>query len=218
MRVEGGYYRATPAERALLDAPLLDEKILTGWNGLAIGALAQAAFILDRPDWMAAARDAADLLITRHRRADGKLVRASLGDRISEASATLEDYGGLAGGLLDLALAAGEPRYASAARDLVDLCIDAAEEEKCALEVPGGGDPVLQGNGMGIRVDPSEGAYPSGAVGHRIRRPPALPADCGTPLRAGGPRCDAPRLGAGRAVAERLRLGPGAHVAVGGRA
>jgi uncharacterized protein YyaL (SSP411 family) len=161
-RVEGGYYRASPAERALLDPPPLDEKILTGWNGFAIGALSRSAFILDRPDWMDAARDAADLLLTRHRRADGMLVRASLGDRISEASATLEDYGGLAGGLLELALAAGEPRYASAARDLVDLCIDAAEEERCALEVPGGGDPVLQGNGMGIRVDPSEGAYPSG--------------------------------------------------------
>ncbi|MFF1878554.1 thioredoxin domain-containing protein [Leifsonia sp. NPDC058230] len=162
LRVEGGYYRASTTERALLDPPPLDEKILTGWNGLAIGALAQAGFILDRPEWTAAARDAAELLLARHRRADGTLARASLGDRISEASATLEDYGGLAGGLLDLALFAGEPRYASAARDLVDLCMDAADEDRCALEVPGGGDPVLQGNGMGIRVDPSEGAYPSG--------------------------------------------------------
>ncbi|WP_431277758.1 thioredoxin domain-containing protein [Leifsonia poae] len=161
-RVEGGYYRAAPAERAKLVPPPLDEKILTGWNGFAIGALARAGFILDRPEWIAAARETADLLLSRHRRADGLLVRASLAERISEASATLEDYGGLAGGLLELALAAGEPRYASVARDLVDLCIDAAEEETCALEAPGGGDPVLQGNGMGIRVDPSEGAYPSG--------------------------------------------------------
>ncbi|MFI5061717.1 MAG: thioredoxin domain-containing protein, partial [Actinomycetales bacterium] len=161
-RVEGGYYRASPEERAQLTPPPLDEKVLTGWNGLAIGALATAGFTLHRPVWIAAAREAADLLLARHRRADGTLVRASLDGRMSEASATLEDYGGLAGGLLDLALVTGEVRYASAARDLVDLCIDAAEERHCALEVPGGGDPVLRSNGMGIRVDPSEGAYPSG--------------------------------------------------------
>jgi len=161
-RVEGGYYRASAADRAVLTPPALDEKVLTGWNGFAIGALARSGFALDRPTWIAAAREAADALLARHVRPDGALVRASLGDRISAAGATLEDYGGFARGLLDLALVTGIPRYAEAARDLVDLCIDAAAEEHCPFGVPGGGDPVLEGNGMGIRIDPSEGAYPSG--------------------------------------------------------
>jgi uncharacterized protein YyaL (SSP411 family) len=161
-RVEGAYYRLPVAERALLDPPPIDAKVLTGWNGFAIGALARASFVLDRPAWLVAARTAADDLLARHRSADGMLVRASLGARVSDAAATLEDYGGLASGLLDLALASGDAAYATAARDLVDLCIDAAGDADCAFETPGGGDPVLQSNGMAIRVDPSEGAYPSG--------------------------------------------------------
>lgn len=161
-RVEGTYYRLPAVERARLEPPPVDAKVLTGWNGFAIGALAQAAFVFDRPAWLTAARTASDDLLSRHRTSSGMLVRASLGARVSDAAATLEDYGGLAAGLLDLALAAGEPGYATAARDLIDLCIDAAGDADCPFETPGGGDPVLQGNGMAIRVDPSEGAYPSG--------------------------------------------------------
>ena len=102
------------------------------------------------------------MLLTRHRRPDGLLLRASLGGRASDAEATLEDYGGLSGGLLELALAGGGARYAAAARDLVDLCLDAAGEGTCPFETPGGGDPVLAATGLAVRVDPSEGAYPSG--------------------------------------------------------
>ncbi|WP_374009982.1 thioredoxin domain-containing protein [Leifsonia sp. LS-T14] len=170
-RVEGTYYTLPPAERARLDPPPLDEKVLTGWNGFAIGALARAGRILDRPAWIAAAREAADAVLGRHRREDGTLLRASLGDRTSDAGATLEDYGGLAAGLLELALAAGDVAVAAAARDLVDLCLDAADgagaaggpgDGACPFETPGGGDPVLEATGLAVRVDPSEGAYPSG--------------------------------------------------------
>lgn len=161
-RVEGTYYTLPPEERARLEPPPLDAKVLTGWNGFAIGALARAGRILDRPAWVAAAREAAEAVLTRHRREDGTLLRASLGDRSSEAGATLEDYGGLAAGLLELALAGGDAGVAAAARDLVDLCLDAAGEGTCPFETPGGGDPVLQSTGLAVRVDPSEGAYPSG--------------------------------------------------------
>lgn len=164
-RVEGEYYTRPPAERGLLEAPPVDAKVLTGWNGLAIGALARAARILNRPAWIVAATTAADLLLERHRRADGTLLRVSLGDRLSDAEATLEDYGALAGGLLELSLAAGDPAPAVAARDLVDLCLDAASATPDAaspFETPGGGDPVLVATGLAMRVDPSEGAYPSG--------------------------------------------------------
>lgn len=161
-RVEGTYYTLPPAERAGLEPPPLDAKVLTGWNGFAIGALARAGRILDRPAWIAGAGEAADAVLAGHRRADGTLLRASLGDRRSEAGATLEDYGGLAAGLLELALATGDARTASAARDLVDLCLDTAGEGTCPFETPGGGDPVLQSTGLAVRVDPSEGAYPSG--------------------------------------------------------
>jgi uncharacterized protein YyaL (SSP411 family) len=161
-RVEGAYYRQPASQRVALEPPPVDAKVLTGWNGFAIGALARAGRILDRPAWIAAAAEAADVVLARHRRADGMLVRASLAGRVSAAAATLEDYGGLAGGLLELALAGGGPGYAVAARDLVDLCLDAAGDGSCPFDAPGGGDPVLAATGLAVRVDPSEGAYPSG--------------------------------------------------------
>ena len=99
-RSEGGYYRLDAAARARLDPPALDAKVLTGWNGLAIGALARAGFVFDAPAAVESARRAADFLIEHHLRDDGTVVRASLDGVASEATATLEDTGMLAGGLL----------------------------------------------------------------------------------------------------------------------
>ena len=156
-RVEGGYYALDAAARAQQSPPALDEKILTGWNGLAIGGLATAGQLLGRPEWIAAAAETADFVLREHVREDGRLVRATLGGRVSTASATLEDYGMLAQGLLALATAGGETGYAVVARSLVDACtIDDG------FAVPGGADPVLAAQGLALENDPSEGAYPSG--------------------------------------------------------
>ena len=164
VRVEGAYFALDAAARGAQDPPALDAKVLTGWNGLAIGALATAGFVLSRDPWITAARRAADALIERHLRVDGTLVRTSLAGRISEAHATLEDYGMLASGLLDLAAATGEVRYTVVARSLVDRSL---VDQSLAFEgetfvVPGGADPVLLSLGIALENDPSEGAYPSG--------------------------------------------------------
>ncbi len=174
-RVEGGYYALDATGRAGQIPPALDEKVLTGWNGLAIEALAFAGFARDRADWLAAARVAADQLIAAHLRPDGSLVRASVGGVASEARATLEDYGMFAGGLLQLALATGEARYAVIARSLVDASLSVPGSPRngspggsadsstwSPFQVPGGADPVLESHGLALEVDPSEGAYPSG--------------------------------------------------------
>jgi uncharacterized protein YyaL (SSP411 family) len=164
VRVEGAYFNRDAAARVALDPPPLDSKVLTGWNGLAIGALATAGFVLGRAPWIAAARRAADAVIERHLRSDGTLVRASIltrsGARTSTAHATLEDYGMLASGLLDLATATGEAHYAVVARALVDRSLDAGAPG--TFGVPGGADPVLLAQGTALEHDPSEGAYPSG--------------------------------------------------------
>ncbi|TXN31036.1 thioredoxin domain-containing protein [Lacisediminihabitans profunda] len=165
VRVEGGYYALDAAGRAAQRPPAVDAKVLTGWNGLAIEALATAGFALSRPDWVAAARATADAILARHLAADGTLLRASIGDRVSSAGATLEDYGMLAAGLVTLAAASGEARYAIAARDLVDASLAASAATPSAATpfgVPGGADPVLAARGLALEVDPSEGAYPSG--------------------------------------------------------
>jgi uncharacterized protein YyaL (SSP411 family) len=90
--------------------------------------------------------------------------------RTSTASATLEDYGMLAQGLLDLALAGGESEYAVAGRTLIDSTMaESADPGRpgsvpfaVPFAVPGGVDPVLLAHGTALAADPSEGAYPSG--------------------------------------------------------
>ncbi|PZQ90761.1 MAG: thioredoxin domain-containing protein [Leifsonia xyli] len=159
-RREGGYYALDVAARARQPRPALDTKVLAGLNGLAIGALADAGVRFARPDWIAGARAAADAVLAVHLRRDAsgpRLRRASRDGRVSDAAATLEDYGALAGGLLRLALATGDAELATVARELVDACLDGDE-----IRAPGGGDPVLATRGIAVAADRSEGAAPSG--------------------------------------------------------
>lgn len=164
-RSEGGYYHRDAAGREGLEPPALDTKVLTGWNGLAIGALARAGFVFDRAHAVVAAARAADYLLEHHRRGDGSLVRASLDGVLSPATATLEDTGMFAGGLLELAAATGEVRYATTARELIDRAADAAPADAAApFAAPAGGDPVLVERGLALPPDPAEGATPSGVT------------------------------------------------------
>ncbi|PJJ71408.1 hypothetical protein CLV46_0954 [Diaminobutyricimonas aerilata] len=177
-RVEGGYYKLDADERTRQKPPALDEKVLTGWNGLAIEALVEAGERLDRPDLIDAARGALDELLERHLR-DGRLARASSAGRLSDAVPTLEDFGMLAGALLRVATATGEVRYAELARQFADAAIAAGAESGLPFAAAGGADPVLAARGLALPLDPSEGAYPSGvsAMGAACATLFALTAD-----------------------------------------
>ncbi len=219
VRNEGGYYAL--ADRSAQPAPPLDGKVLTGLNGLAIGALADAGVRFARADWIAAARVAADAVLARAGEV-APLRRASLDDRVSDAVATLEDYGGLAGGLLRLALATGQARYATVARGLVEAC--AAGDDVAA---PSGADPVLAARGLALPPEVSDGATPSGRAlladaalllaaltgddaHHRLAEraiAPALPLAAGQPLSFGAALAVAARLS--RPVAQLVVVGPG---------
>jgi uncharacterized protein YyaL (SSP411 family) len=200
-RVEGGYYALDAAARAGQPAPALDGKVLTGLAGLAIGALADAGVRFARPAWVSAAREAADAVLARHGDRP-PLRRASLDGRVSDAVATLEDYGGLAGGLLRLALAAGEPRYAVVARGLVEACAG----DDAHVSAPAGTDPVLVAHGLAVPPEVSDGATPSGR---------ALLADAALLLTAltGD---DAHRRTAERAIAPAVSLAREQPISFGG--
>ncbi|MFE5407896.1 thioredoxin domain-containing protein [Microbacterium sp. NPDC056569] len=157
-RSEGGYYARVAADRAGLEAPAVDGKVVSGWNGLAVGALARAGARLGEASWIEAARWAADAVLETNVTADGRLLRASLDEVPSRAHATLADHGQLAAGLIALAVATGEVAYAARARELVDACVGPDGR----VAVPGGGDPVLSRQGIGAPDAASDADEPSG--------------------------------------------------------
>ncbi|RMH04064.1 MAG: thioredoxin domain-containing protein, partial [Nitrospirae bacterium] len=81
--------------------PGLDDKILTAWNGMAIGALAEAARVFGEPRYLEAACRTARFLLTNLSRPDGGLFRTYRQGK-AHLPAYLEDYAYLAEGLLDL--------------------------------------------------------------------------------------------------------------------
>ncbi|EWT07087.1 membrane protein [Intrasporangium chromatireducens Q5-1] len=103
--------------------PPRDDKVVTSWNGLAIAALAEAGATLDRPDWVRAARQGADLVLGTHL-LDGRLRRSSLAGRVSTAEAVADDYGNLAEGLLALHQATGDARYLRSSGELLDQALE----------------------------------------------------------------------------------------------
>jgi uncharacterized protein YyaL (SSP411 family) len=99
--------------------PGLDDKRLTAWNALMLAALADAGAVLDRPDYVDAARQCAGFLLEQMRDGNGRLVRTYKDGRASLA-AYLEDHAFLAEALLVLYEATLETRWFVAARALAD--------------------------------------------------------------------------------------------------
>ncbi len=87
--------------------PRLDDKILTGWNGLMIRALAYAGKVLDEPRYLRGAAKAAEVLLRRHRTADGGLTRIQPDEKVPAIRGFLDDYAMLIQGLLALRDATG---------------------------------------------------------------------------------------------------------------
>ncbi len=108
--------------RALRVRPGLDDKRLTAWNALALGALAEAGARLGREDFLDAARANAGFLLGAMRDAAGRLLRTSDGTT-AKLNAYLEDHAFLLEALLDLYEATFEPRWFAAARDIADTMI-----------------------------------------------------------------------------------------------
>ncbi len=90
--------------------PGLDDKIITAWNGMMIGAMAEAGRVLGETRYLLAARRAADFLLEKLSKPDGGLLRTARAGK-AHLNAYLEDYAYLAEGLIDLYEAGGEERY-----------------------------------------------------------------------------------------------------------
>jgi uncharacterized protein YyaL (SSP411 family) len=104
------------AARAKRPRPHLDDKILTGWNGLALGAIARAGAVLNEPRWIAAATASAQTLQTELWR-DGRLYR-TYRNGPSQIPAFADDHAFLIHGLLELYEATFDTRWLVWARTL----------------------------------------------------------------------------------------------------
>jgi len=140
--------------------PDRDDKVVTAWNGFAITALAEAGVTLQRPDFIEAAQRCAAALLKLHL-VDGRLRRASLGGHVGDSPAILEDHGALATALLTLHQVSGDPRWLTAATELLDTALDHYADR----DRPGHWhDTADDAEQLMLRPgDPLDGATPSGA-------------------------------------------------------
>jgi len=161
------------AARRARTRPARDDKIVAAWNGLAIAALAEAGALLERPEWVAAATAAADLLVRLHLRpADGgeghragvRLVRTSRAGVAGSAAGVLEDYANCAEGLLALAAVTADPRWFTHAEALLETVLARFPDDADGLfdTAVDETDPVLAAI---LRPrDLADGPTPSGAA------------------------------------------------------
>ena len=193
--------------------PARDDKVVAAWNGLAIAALAETGLLLGRPEYIAAARGAADLLAGAHLTA-GRLARTSR-DGVAGASAgVLEDYACVADGFLALSGVTGEARWVGLAGQLLAVALDRFGDGSGGFyDTADDGEPLLY-----RPADPADGPSPSGtfAVAGALLSYAALTgsarhreAAAGALGALGALATRYPRAaGSGLAVAEALLCGP----------
>ena len=120
--------RLTAARAKLLEVrsrripPGLDDKVLVSWNGLMIDALATAAGALGEQRYLAAAQQAADFLLTKLRRPDGRLLHAYRHGQ-AKFDGYLDDYACLANALVSLYEADFNARWIDEAGKLCDIIL-----------------------------------------------------------------------------------------------
>jgi uncharacterized protein len=147
------------AARGERPQPGRDDKVVAAWNGLAVAALAEAGAVLSVPSYVDAAVACADLLLRVHR-AGGRLLRTSRDGVAGANPGVLEDYADLAEGLLALHQATADPRWLTAAGELLDVVLarfadgsggfyDTADDAETLIRRP---------------WDPTDGPVPSGAA------------------------------------------------------
>jgi uncharacterized protein YyaL (SSP411 family) len=220
--------------------PSRDDKVVAAWNGMAIGALAEAGVLFDRPDFIRAASAAAGLLTSLHlvtpagqasppasappsspATPAARLIRTSRDGVAGTSAGLLEDYACVAAGLLTLYGVTGEARWVPVAGALLETVLGFFSDGAGGFyDAPADGEQLI------FRpADPLDGATPSGTfaaadallayaslTGSARHRDAAAAALAVLPAVAGKyPRA----CGLGLAVAEALLAGP-AEIAITG--
>ena len=175
------WLRHRPALLAARDRrpqPERDDKVVAGWNGLAIAGLADAAMALadavptageQAPDRREAgalldlARNAAAYLLRVHYR-DGVLRRVSHAGTAAGIEGMLEDYAGAAEGFFALFAATGEERWYTAAEELVLAAERRFIADGVLQDTAAATDQLAAATGAQSAADPLDGPTPSGTA------------------------------------------------------
>jgi uncharacterized protein YyaL (SSP411 family) len=139
-------------------APLLDDKVLTSWNGLMIAAYADGYRVFKDDAYRQAAEKAADFLLARLRTPDGRLLRTYRAGQ-AKLGAYLEDYAFLIHGLLRLHAATGDKARLAQARELTDrMLAEFTDKKDGGFFYTADGHETL----LARTKDPYDSAIPSG--------------------------------------------------------
>jgi len=140
--------RLSTARETLFEArsertrPARDEKILAGWNGLAISACARAGFVLEES---AIERATAALEFVREQLWDGTRLMRRFKDGDVAGQGYLEDYAFLARGALDLYGVTGEVEHLQFAVQLGEVIVEEFwdKEVETLYFTPASGESLL---------------------------------------------------------------------------
>jgi uncharacterized protein YyaL (SSP411 family) len=167
-----GWQRARPVlleARSRRPQPARDDKVVAGWNGLAVAALAEAGAVLDRPELLEAAGRIAGYLERVHWRGasggqPGTLVRVSHAGVARGIGGLLEDYAFCAEGLLSLYAAAGNTRWYGLAEAILAAACARFAADGTLVDTAGDSEQVFNAQGRRAALDPFDNATPSGAA------------------------------------------------------
>jgi uncharacterized protein len=109
--------------------PARDDKAVASWNGLALTALAESGRVLQRADWVEAARALGEFLLGPLSTPEGRLHR-TWRDGVAKGTGYLEDYADVANGLLELHAATGELRWLEEANRLARVAAEHFYDEE----------------------------------------------------------------------------------------
>lgn len=111
------------AVRTSREYPLLDDKILTAWNGMMLASIAEAGRVLGREDYLASAERAGDFLLENLRNEDGRLYR-TYKNGTAKLNAYLEDYANMIDAMLELYQSTFMEKWFIVARELANTVLE----------------------------------------------------------------------------------------------
>jgi uncharacterized protein YyaL (SSP411 family) len=142
------------------EKPFRDEKILASWNGLVIGALADASLALGEPSLLIAAEQAFAYVERVLVFSNGRVRRLAKGS-VVKGPGFLDDHAFLCAAALDLYEATGQDSYLATARRIADQTLAHFWDDRAGAFyfTPDDGEALISRT-----QDPYDQAIPSGAA------------------------------------------------------